>query len=336
MAPLAPANSECHAHRLSTLNGTIVVIPQTCDADGVPAPRTTSPAQDTLRTRAKRLATMKIEYVPSEMHFAHDADRCLTPTVQADEGACTTIKAPADTPPYLADLYRTNLLTPQEEFDLFRRMNYLKYRAETLQKQLSPKHPSVSLIDQIESHLNEALRVRNRIVRANLRLVVSIAKTLVDESNSFDDLVSDGNVPLVRAVELFDVDRGNRFSTYATWSVRNTLYRSTQRTRRRTKRFVTGATLTFESSSDARPSTTADERSRHDRYSSIRKLLATLDKRDRTIVTNRFGLNEAARPHRYREIAAKLNISTERTRQLLIRALGKLRVTMDEGAFDLD
>ena len=67
----------------------------------------------------------------------------------------------------------------------------------------------------------ETLATRNRIVCANLRLVVSIAKRYVRPGQNFSELVSDGNVSLMRAVRLFDYSLGNRFSTYATWAVVN-------------------------------------------------------------------------------------------------------------------
>ncbi len=63
--------------------------------------------------------------------------------------------------------------------------------------------------------MEEALAVKNQIIRANLRLVVSIAKKHVGRSDNFFELVSDGNMSLIRAVEKFDFARGNKFSTYA-------------------------------------------------------------------------------------------------------------------------
>src|SRR5262249_61919925 len=73
--------------------------------------------------------------------------------------------------------------------------------------------------DHIEKFQAEALAVKNQIIRANLRLVVSIAKKRVGPTNNFFELVSDGNMSLIRAVEKFDTSRGFKFSTYASWAI---------------------------------------------------------------------------------------------------------------------
>ena len=62
------------------------------------------------------------------------------------------------------------------------------------------------------------MEVKNQIIQSNLRLVVSIAKQYVNSQNELFDLISDGNVSLMRAVEKFDFSFGYKFSTYATWA----------------------------------------------------------------------------------------------------------------------
>ena len=94
-------------------------------------------------------------------------------------------------------------------------MNYLKYRATELRERDRPDAGPTADLDEIERLQEEALAVKNQIIRANLRLVVSIAKRHVGPSNNFFELVSDGNMTLIRAVEKFDFARGNKFSTYA-------------------------------------------------------------------------------------------------------------------------
>ena len=74
-------------------------------------------------------------------------------------------------------------------------------------------------MDRIENLYEESVATKNQIISANLRLVVSIAKRYVGPAEDFFELVSDGNLSLIRAVEKFDVSRGNRFSTYATWAI---------------------------------------------------------------------------------------------------------------------
>jgi RNA polymerase primary sigma factor len=97
---------------------------------------------------------------------------------------------------YLSEIGRTALLTPQEEIEL------------------------AKLIQQGDE------AARKRMIEANLRLVVSIARRYVGRGLSFSDLVQEGNCGLMRAAVKFDHARGNRFSTYATWWIRQAITRA--------------------------------------------------------------------------------------------------------------
>ena len=119
-------------------------------------------------------------------------------------------KAPKGLPPYLASLYEVPLLDREQEAHLFRKMNYLKYQANRLRDAIDPARARTADLDEIERLQEEALAVKNQIIRANLRLVVSIAKRHVGPSNNFFELVSDGNMCLIRAVEKFDYARGQQ------------------------------------------------------------------------------------------------------------------------------
>ena len=88
-------------------------------------------------------------------------------------------------PAHLARMCETALLKAEEEKLLFRRMNFAKFRAEQLRRKLNPEDPKPTLILEIESLLERAALDKDRIVRANLRLVVSIAKKFSDLRNSF-------------------------------------------------------------------------------------------------------------------------------------------------------
>ena len=102
------------------------------------------------------------------------------------------------------------LLTREQEVWLFRKFNYLKHKAAKLRTQIDPEKPSSRLMDQIDALYEEIVALKNRLVRSNLRLVVSIAKRRVSPGDTFFDLVSDGNMSLIRAVEKFDYARGNK------------------------------------------------------------------------------------------------------------------------------
>jgi RNA polymerase primary sigma factor len=106
------------------------------------------------------------------------------------------VETPELIPGYLARIGRGKLLTHQEEIDLSKRTKKGDKAA------------------------------RNRLIEKNLRLVVSVAKKLRGRGLSFEDLIQEGNIGLMRAVEKFDSDRGFRFSTYATWWIRQAVQRA--------------------------------------------------------------------------------------------------------------
>jgi RNA polymerase primary sigma factor len=80
--------------------------------------------------------------------------------------------------------------------------------------------------DALDKIFKQSLEAQNAIITANLRLVVSIAKRFVGRGSSFEDLIQEGNIGLLRAVHKFDVTRGFKFSTYATWWIRQAITRS--------------------------------------------------------------------------------------------------------------
>src|SRR5262245_999315 len=171
--------------------------------------------------RARRILGTKLEFIDHTSFAQVDcAPEILGPVPEPSDGkAPRRPKAPKGLPPYLASLYEVPLLSREQEMHLFRKMNYLKYQAHLLREKLDPSRAKTSDLDRIEQLQEEALAAKNQIFRANLRLVVSIAKRHVGPANNFFELVSDGNMSLIRAVEKFDYARGNKFSTYASWAI---------------------------------------------------------------------------------------------------------------------
>ena len=112
-----------------------------------------------------------------------------------------------------------------------------------------------SLMDEIERLYDQAVAVKNQIVRANLRLVVSIAKRHVGPTDNFFELVSDGNMSLIRAAEKFDYARGNKFSTYASWAIMKNFARTIPDEHTRRDRFRTSQAEMF----GARPMRRTDQ-----------------------------------------------------------------------------
>ncbi|MGP0064285.1 MAG: sigma-70 family RNA polymerase sigma factor, partial [Isosphaeraceae bacterium] len=204
--------------------------------------------------RARRILGTKLEFIDNASFSNPEVGpQILAPMPDpADGKPPRRPKAPKGLPPYLASLYEVPLLDRDQEMHLFRKMNYLKYQAHELRSKVDPVKARTCDLDEIERLQEEALAVKNQIIRANLRLVVSIAKRHVGPSNNFFELVSDGNMSLIRAVEKFDFSRGNKFSTYASWAIMKNFARTIPEENYRRDRFVTGHEEMFEAAADNR------------------------------------------------------------------------------------
>jgi RNA polymerase primary sigma factor/RNA polymerase sigma factor len=233
-------------------------------------------------------------------------------------------------PAYLASLYDVPLLTREQEAHLFRKMNYLKYKASRLREALDANRPKSRLMDQIERLYDESVVIKNQIISANLRLVVSIAKRYVGPAADFFELVSDGNVSLLRAVEKFDVSRGNRFSTYASWAITKNFARTIPGELRQRGRFFSNQPEAFDAWQDDHPDQYQQELAQIQRESHVEQILRRLDERERQIVRSRFGLTRGQEPLTLKQVGTTLGVSKERIRQIQCRAMGKLRTAAEE------
>ena len=159
-------------------------------------------------------------------------------------------------------------------------------------------------MDQIEKCHAEAMTTRNQIIRANLRLVVSIAKQCLGQQDAFFELVSDGNMSLMRAVEKFDFARGYAFATYAAWAIVNGFARTTLTEYRRRERFRTNHGETVLSAADGRHAPEVEEPTAAG-VGPWRAIIDGLDPREREIIVRRFGLRHGSNPLTLAEISSE-------------------------------
>ncbi len=282
-----------------------------------------------LRRRARELVDLEIDYITHESFAEAEAERFRTDVPEATSSKKRS-RPPAGASGYLAALYDVPLLEPEQEAAMFRKMNYLKHQADLLRRQIHPDSPCESLINEVEQLLLEAQATRDQIVRANLRLVVSIAKQYLDSDLSFDDLISDGNVALMRAVEKFDFSRGFRFSTYATWAIKRLFYRSMGNQRQRQSRFVSGDENLFDLTPDDTVPVEGELQDQKQLAESMQGIVERLDDRERAIIHARFGLGSDDGSITLAELGRQLGVSKERVRQIEARALRKLRGWAEE------
>ncbi|MBA4383989.1 MAG: RNA polymerase subunit sigma [Anaerolinea sp.] len=125
---------------------------------------------------------------------------------------------------YLKEMSRVPLLNLNEETEIARRVEDGRASKKELDRSNGSCPPDRKLL--LQSLIEDGILAREHLIKANTRLVVSVAKRYVGRGVPFLDLIQEGNLGLMKAVEKFDYHRGFRFSTYATWWIRQTITRS--------------------------------------------------------------------------------------------------------------
>jgi RNA polymerase sigma factor (sigma-70 family) len=288
--------------------------------------------------RAQRLLEQPLDYI----HHASFEDPELEagivasmPDAEEYEAKRHNMHAPKDVPPELAPLYEVPLLNKEQEQHLFRKMNFLKYKASLLRLQLckdgmaggeiDPARVRIQDLKHIEDLQSQANAVKDQLINANMRLVVSIAKKHAAQADNFFELLSDGNMSLIRAVEKFDYSRGFKFSTYASWAIMKNFARSIPDEKHRRERYVTGHEELFEAAADTRSDEHEVLAAAEQRAQQVNRLLDYLDPRERQIIRMRAGLDDRSKGKTLEEIGQELGITKERVRQLNVRIMKKLR-----------
>lgn len=281
-----------------------------------------------------RLSAERIEYIPNEVFERGDAAeivlaRELTPLKMTSAAAAQGSRRVSR----IRRLADCELLPRDEEAETFRRMNYWKHQAVALREKLKCASPDAAAVRELETLLIRARELRDRIVQANLRLVISVVKKFVDANNTLDDLLSEGTMSLLRAVEKFDYARGFRFSTYATYAIRRNLYRFVVSRRQERSRYERRA----EEFAAELPSE-AECRITEERWNELHRRLTTilrrLDPREQMVIRARFGLDELAESETLQSLADRMGVCKERVRQLEKRAMLKLRKMAGEAALE--
>jgi len=127
---------------------------------------------------------------------------------------------------YLREIGRVPLLTAHDEVELAKSIEAGLFAEETLRGGGQGQGPLGAELAELAMLVADGVRAKQRLIEANLRLVVSIAKRYIGRGLVFLDLIQEGNLGLIRAVEKFDYTKGYKFSTYATWWIRQAITRA--------------------------------------------------------------------------------------------------------------
>jgi len=292
--------------------------------------------------RAAALLARKIEYVPSDEFLGERAaEAILGQPLSLERPEPDKRIEPFDLvgenllPEYMQILKTTPVLTREQEIELFRRYNFLKYLAATRRHEIRLSNVSSTLLSRLEGYLDEAEEIGKLLVEANLRLVVSIAGKHTSDGSGFLDLVSKGNFALIQAVEEFDYTKGFRFGRRAALNIAKEYARDSGRSTELTPRRVASLASFQRGLRQSTADVLAIERARQSLTEIIKD---ELDEREQYVILHHFGLTGSSirkNTRTLKQIGDELGLTKERIRQIELTALQKLRQCLSQEQFEL-
>ncbi|TWT34553.1 sigma-70 family RNA polymerase sigma factor [Blastopirellula retiformator] len=254
---------------------------------------------------------MDFEAIDVELYAAEDRPPGDNPKVAVSSLLCA--------------VEQSRLLTFEGEQFLFKRLNFLRFRASALQSTLKNRRNTKKTDAEIARLLCEAEQTREQIAHANLRLATSISQKHAQSRDEFEEFLAESNAILLNAIDKFDYARGYRFSTYATHAIQRNLFRWIEKRNKRRK-LETPEEVAIQTA--ASPSVDPDQPTDQDVQLAFDAIMSrigdALDDREQFIVRERFGLDHLGKGKSLREIGDELGISKERARQLYQRSIEKL------------
>ena len=220
-------------------------------------------------------------------------------------------------------------LSGKDEAALFLRYNYARYRLGKLLAQARSR-PSRELRSQSDLWYRRMMDCKESLARANMALVVAMAKRTRIPNAEFSELISDGNMALLRSIEKFDVSRGFKFSTYACRSILKGFNHLATKTGRYRRLFPTEYDPEMERSDR---DVHRHEIERRDSLEELREVLrserAGLSLLERRVLTHRYAIGGSSdRVRTLAEVGKAVGLTNERVRQIQNVALIKLRAAM--------
>lgn len=238
------------------------------------------------------------------------------------------------TPPKARSLKNagTVLLTGAEERVIFLQYNYARFRVSELQKEIGSSDPTPEQAREVLRWYRKAVAYREQIAETNLALVLAMAKRTRMSEVDFADLVSEGNMALLRSVDKFDCGRGFKFSTYACRAILKAFSRQGLKLSKYRQRFPTDFDPALEKSNHLENVRRTSELEAADEVKHIvQNNEADLTDVERTVIHHRFGLDLAENqdPLTLEQVGQIIGVTKERVRQIQNKALEKIRLALE-------
>ena len=227
------------------------------------------------------------------------------------------------------------LLTTAQERVIFTQFNFARYRAAKLHAHMAKKGIDEALGNELLFWDAEAKRLRDRIVEFNLALVLAMARHVAAAKLDFSDLVSEGNLALLRAVDKFDVTRKFKFSTYACRAILKAFSRMSVRNARRKATFPVSFDPGLEQSDGGEVARMMSDDLREfasELHDALALNKAGLTELEQQVIAQRFPMEDdrSNNPPTLKEVGQMVGYSKERIRQIQASALAKIRQHMEE------
>ncbi len=224
-------------------------------------------------------------------------------------------------------------LSAEEERILFRQYNYARYRVASLQERIGTSHPTDEEVQALLRWCSKAKQYREQIAETNLALVLAMAKRTRMSEVDFADLVSEGNMALLRSVDKFDCERGFKFSTYACRAILKAFSRQGVKLSKYRQRFPTDFDPAMEKSNHLETVRRTHEEECADEVKHIvRTNSAELSEVEKTVIAHRFGVDQQPDSPNLtlEQVGQIIGVTKERVRQIQNKALEKIRDVLEE------